>query len=674
MTVDQNPTAPPFVPADLGRFVDVASASFSPDGTVVYYAANTRDGVTATTDTAIWSTELGTGAARLFSPSDAAQVKPVISPDGTTLAFLQGTGGTLQLCVRAVAAGTTQVLTDFPRGVGGVGPAWSPDGSLIAFDATDQPPRDPALPYWVTRPLWRRDGMGLVEDKVTDLYIVPATGGASTRLTDDDGVILSHTWSADGSKLLYSSFAAPDSNDYEIRIVERGTGANELVTRAIALAYGAVAAWTPDGRVVHTTPWSLNVGIDLVVFDPATGTSESRAPGLDGQLFGVLHGGFDGSLLEPSIVVDPVVDAAYVFVQRGGSMVIYRVALSGPISAVPLTDDRASRVPLALAGRTLLTAKTSFSSPANLYALDLATNEEVQVTDVNESWLAETPFEVSHLSFASDDGTDIEGWFLEPVGGTRPHPTVLHIHGGPFAGHGEIFNVDNNLLTSAGYGVLHINFRGGSGYGDAFSECLLGDWGRLDLEDLLHGVEVAVERGLADTDRVASFGLSGGGYLTGWLLTHSDRFRAGIAECPVSDWNAMLASDIAPVIAGWMVSRPGRGAASMNPYIDMSPSTFAAHCSAPLLVIEHESDLRCPVSQGDILYNELQLAGLEVEMLRLPNVPHSPFLGANLVVREGRAEALLGWLDTHLGVSAASVASGSVASGSVASAPSAVGA
>ena len=107
----------------------------------------------------------------------------------------------------------------------------------------------------------------------------------------------------------------------------------------------------------------------------------------------------------------------------------------------------------------------------------------------------------------------------------------------------------------------------------------------------------------------------------------------------------------------------------MGPYIEMSPSTFAAHCSAPLLVIEHESDLRCPVSQGDILYNELQLAGLEVEMLRLPNVPHSPFLGANLVIREGRAEALLGWLDTHLGASAVSVASGSVGS-----APSGVGA
>ncbi len=257
-----------------------------------------------------------------------------------------------------------------------------------------------------------------------------------------------------------------------------------------------------------------------------------------------------------------------------------------------------------------------------------------------------------------------EAWTLKPGTGPRtccasltsvaarsyrpaPYPTVLHIHGGPFAAHGEIFNLDNLLLTAAGYGVLSVNFRGGSGYGDAHAAMLIGDWGRYDLADLLQGVEVAVERGLADGDRVASFGLSGGGYLTAWLLTHSDRFRAGVAECLVSDWVGMLGSDIPHVIATWMDSQPGGGESAMAPYIRMAPSSYAAQCSAPLLVLEHEADLRCPVSQGDILYNELKLAGKQAEMLRLPGVPHSPF-AAGLRLRVERAEALLEWMDRYL--------------------------
>jgi dipeptidyl aminopeptidase/acylaminoacyl peptidase len=173
---------------------------------------------------------------------------------------------------------------------------------------------------------------------------------------------------------------------------------------------------------------------------------------------------------------------------------------------------------------------------------------------------------------------------------------------------------------------------------------LIGDWGRFDLADLLQAVDVAVERGLADGSRVASFGLSGGGYLTSWLLTHSDRFRAGISECLVSDWTGMLGSDIPQVIATWMDRQPGSGPASMEPYARMAPSTYAADCSAPLLLVEHEGDLRCPISQGDVLYNELMLAGKVTEMFRLPGVPHSPF-GADLGVRVQRAEAILDWMD-----------------------------
>ena len=643
--------APRYQPSDLLRFVDLGGGALVPGSSAVVYVANTLDGEAASKQTALWLAD--GGEHRRLAPADAAQSRPAVSPDGTRVAFLQvqtdaSKNEVTQLCVCPLASGETTVLTSFPRGTGAAGPSWSPDGQYLAVDASDAPRRDPALAYRVTGTIWRMDGMGLVDDKLTDVFVVPAAGGTPHRLTHEGGVISFLEWSPDGKAILFGTFGAADSTSYNIKIAEHPDGRTRAVTSAPFLAYTAVASWLPDGRVAYSSPWQINKRIDLMVFDPSSGAHESRMPDSEGQMFGLVQSGFDSRAMEPLIVVDPSGDWAYVYVQKGGSMLITRVALSGDIRVERLTEPSYSAAPLAVDGTRLLAIRSAHTEPANLVVIDTRTGSAETVTQLNASWLTDLPFEVHHLSYPTTDGeTEIEGWYLAPRAVAAPYPTVLHIHGGPFAAHGEIFNLDNLLLTAAGYGVLSVNFRGGSGYGDAHARMLIGDWGTFDMADVLQGVDVAVERGLADGDRVASFGLSGGGYMTSWLLTHSDRFRAGVAECLVSDWAGMLGSDIAHVIATWMDSQPGRGEESMAPYIRMAPSTYAARCSAPLLILEHESDLRCPITQGEILYNELKLAGKETEMLRLPGVPHDPF-AADLRIRVARAEALLEWMDRHM--------------------------
>lgn len=642
---------PRYQPSDLLRFVDLGGGALVPGSSAVVYVANTLDGETASKETALWLAD--GGEHRRLAPADTAQSRPAVSPDGTHVAFLQAQTDAsktevAQLCVCPLAGGETTVLTSFPRGTGPAGPSWSPDGQYIAVDASDAPRRDPALAYRVTGTIWRMDGMGLVDDKLTDVFVVPAAGGPPQRLTHDGGVISFQQWSPDGKAILYGTFGAADSTSYNIKIVEHPDGSTRAVTSAPFLAYTAVASWLPDGRVAYNSPWQINQRIDLMVFDPVSGSHESRMPDSDGQMFGLVQSGFDSRAMEPLIVVDPGGEWAYVYVQKGGSMLITRVALDGDIRVERLTEPSYSAAPLAVDGTRLLAIRSAHTEPANLVVIDTSTGAAEAVTELNAGWLTEMPFEVHHLTYPTTDGeTEIEGWYLAPRHGEAPYPTVLHIHGGPFAAHGEIFNLDNLLLTAAGYGVLSVNFRGGSGYGDAHARMLIGDWGTFDMADVLQGVDVAVERGLADGDRVASFGLSGGGYMTSWLLTHSDRFRAGVAECLVSDWAGMLGSDISHVIATWMDSQPGRGEESMAPYVRMAPSTYAANCSTPLMILEHESDLRCPISQGEILYNELKLAGKETEMLRLPGVPHDPF-AADLRIRVARAEALLEWMDRHM--------------------------
>ncbi len=106
-----------------------------------------------------------------------------------------------------------------------------------------------------------------------------------------------------------------------------------------------------------------------------------------------------------------------------------------------------------------------------MHVIDLDSGQNTQVNGLNDRWLTKPPFAARPLTFTTDDQAEVKGWYLEPRTGERPHPTVLSIHGGPFAAHGAVFSVDDLLLTAAGYGVLHINYRGSSGYGDDFAPC-----------------------------------------------------------------------------------------------------------------------------------------------------------------------------------------------------------
>lgn len=633
-------------PHQLEKYIDLLGAVLVPPGDRLLYVANTRDGLRACDEGAIWTIETDGSNARVLIDQRGSQSKPAVAMDGRGVAYLRTLDERRQVWTHRLESGLpSRQLTSFWRGVGPIGPAWSPDGQLIAFDACDAPPRDKKAAYRVQRPIWRFEGLGLIEDALSEIFVVSAAGGTPQRLTHDDGVVTFLTWSPDGSQLLYGVFARPDSDRYEIKLVDYPSGRTRLVASERCLVYPPIGAWLPDGRVIYTSPWNINKQIDLLVFDPSTGKTQTLLTETAGQLFGFLQTGFNRVCLEPRIVVGSDGEA-YGCLQRGGSLITVKVDSAGVVEE--LTDTSSSSVPLDLCGDKLVMARMSAALPLDVYMLELQTRTERQVTGLNRHWLAEPPFSVQQLHFTSADSTtELEGWYLEPPGAARPLPTILNIHGGPFAAHGQAFSLDNVLFTSAGYGVLSVNYRGGSGYGDEFAANLDGDLGRCDMEDLLQGVDLAVQRGLADAERLVSFGLSGGGFLTAWLVAHTERFKAGIAECLVSDWNGMIASDIPRTVAIWMGSDPGGGEAAMARFAKVAPSTYALNCSTPLLLVAHDSDLRCPASQAEILFNELRLAGKTVEMLRLPNVGHTPY-SAGVSLRTERATTLLDWIEAWL--------------------------
>jgi len=203
------------------------------------------------------------------------------------------------------------------------------------------------------------------------------------------------------------------------------------------------------------------------------------------------------------------------------------------------------------------------------------------------------------------------------------------------------------LLSGAGYGVLLVNHRGSTGYGDAFATSLAGHWGEQDYGDLMAGVDHAIALGLADPDRLGVCGISGGGNLTCWIVGQTDRFKAAVPENPVTNFLSFYGvADIGPWFA---VSEMGcLPWESPEAYLRQSPITYAHRCTTPTLLVQGEADLRCPAEQSEQFFAVLAANGCVVEMLRIPNSAHTGTIVGALPGRRAQNEALLDWMNRYV--------------------------
>lgn len=649
----------PIAPDDLFRFRFVVAADLSPDGTRVVFA-QTRvaagetedDGEVEHSDLHLLDVE--SCAIRRLTFSDSTNSAPAISPDGSTLAFMSSRTEKPQLWLLPLDGGEPRRLTDLPQGVGG-GAVWSPDGTKIAFTAGPQDePRKPAHPYRVTRTMWRFDNIGVLEDAVQDVYVVDATDAAAEprRLTDDRFMNSLPKWTADGQSLVYVASHDPDSHELMSRL--RRVDLDGAVTD-LTEPDGLVVAHAPmsDGRVAYVLAFERDEApgsrSSLYVLDPATGARTRRGAEIEGHIEGGLQPDHPAAMLGLGQLLLGEGDRnAFLTVQTGGEVGLVRVALDGEESHTVVAGGTRVCVPLSVRGSRLLFAAFGFTEPGDLHLLDLDAGEERRLTRLNGDLLAELELPtVVPLHFASIDGVPVEGWFLRPAGSTAALPTVLSIHGGPHSAWGAQFNFDHLMFAGAGYGVLLVNHRASTGYGDAFATAIRGDWGNLDYADLMAGVDHAIDEGLADPDRLGVFGISGGGNLTGWVIGHTDRFRAACPENPVFNWFSMYGtSDLG---ADFSVRELGGTPSEVEDvYRRCSPITYAHRCTTPTLFLQHESDYRCPAEQTEQFFTVLRVNGVPAEMLRFPNTPHGGSILGPITHRRAQNDALLDWMNHHV--------------------------
>jgi dipeptidyl aminopeptidase/acylaminoacyl peptidase len=283
-------------------------------------------------------------------------------------------------------------------------------------------------------------------------------------------------------------------------------------------------------------------------------------------------------------------------------------------------------------------------------------NGEQRLTDVGRAFVdGRELVQPEHFTGISADGTELDAWLVRPAGFVpdKRYPTLLSIHGGPFSQYPSSFFDEFQVFAGAGYAVLYANPRGSSGYSEEWGRAICGPiaggpgWGTVDYEDVMGVVDTALDRyDCLDPERLGVIGGSYGGFMTSWIVSHTNRFKAACSERAVNHLlSAFGSSDLF-----WLFSRHFGGTPydDMQAWLDRSPAAHATAIETPLLILHSEDDLRCNVEQAEHLFVALRLQRKPVELVRFPAEGHELSRSGSPVHRVTRFEVILEWFDRHL--------------------------
>jgi dipeptidyl aminopeptidase/acylaminoacyl peptidase len=639
-------------PNDLFALQYVHDARVSPDGRRVAYVTSRTLEESDEELFEISIEELRSGERYQLDHRNAKS--PRWSPDGSRLAFIGKDGATHRLYLADTGAKGIKTLT--PDDIQVQGPlAWSPDGSSIAYTRVTH--RRPEGLRRITKRVFRSEGIGAIDDLVLSLYVVDTRSGASRAIDLGKNVTtgVQPEFSPDGKSLLFlgsdSALGYAWLGGLKLLILNLSDG---RLTEVLSNSWSILTAtWSPCGeRVViaghpqgnATFPYA---GVWVVNRDGSN--PQCRTTGFIGNIgLRVHHDMPTWETSQNNILMVPDRSHAYATAVKRGCTEITRIALDGPIQCEAVASGERTCVILDVNTQTsqLLFAASDLNSPWELHLLNLKGQEEKRLTHLNQAVLATWPaMKVEHLQFESSDGMALEGWYLARADRKGPQPTVMWIHGGPMLSVGHVFRYDLHMLAANGYGVVFANYRGSSGYGERFMDALLDDMGARGFPDHMATVDIAITKGLANPDRLGVWGASAGGFATCWIVGHTNRFRAAVAESSVTNWSTFYYLNDTDVFVHELGGRPHE---IPDLYRSRSPLTYAPRCRTPTLMLHGERDARCPIAEAEQFYRALHDAGCKTELVPIPNMNHMGDSDGPLPARRAQNEALLEWFERHL--------------------------
>lgn len=621
----------------------VGSPMVSPDGKHIIYTVNDAMMTADKSEfvTQIWLANTGGTNAFQITFGDKSSTNPKWSPDGNWIAFTSNRNNNRNnLYVLRVGGGEAEALTDLKGSVGNF--EWSADGNWIVYTMTDPKTDDEEK-----NDKGRNDFRYVDENqKMARLYVMPVAKDAngkreSKKMTAESYNVGGFDWSPDGKTIVFNHTKTSIANDWttsDVSLIDVASG--KITVLANTTAAENSPKYSPDGKwialLISDNPprWAQDNKINVVA--ATGGTPKALTTSFDGQ---------------PNIV-DWSAD---------GKMIYYTEAKGTKtgLYAVDVTTDKITEFSdtTGVFGVTMNAARNMFGiawqssiSPPEIYVSAVNKLAPVQISRVNADLAKMTMPKTEVIKWKSSDGREIEGLLTYPIGYQTGQkvPMLLNIHGGPagvfqqsFIGGRGVYPLA--VFASRGYAILRPNPRGSSGYGTEFRRANIKDWGGMDYQDLMTGVDAVVKMGVADENRLGVMGWSYGGYMTSTIVTKTKRFKAASAGAPVTNLMSFTGTaDIPDFIPDYF---GGEFWNDIETYKKHSAMFNIKGVTTPTLIQHGEADFRVPISQGYEFYNALKRQNVPTRMIVLPRQPHGP---NEPKMQVAAMQSNLEWFDKYL--------------------------
>lgn len=645
--------SPGFQLSDLQRLVSLRDPQISPDGKQIAVIVSTPDVKTNEAKKQIDLVGVAHGTRRALVRNREGLSSPRWSPDGTRLAFLAKDPKTekTQIFVMPMKGGRTRRATDNKQGVDDY--SWSPDGKRFAFIAQDAPLNAEAIEahnkvFRVT------NGHFLLTEDVAPwhLWVTPAASGKAVRMTSgefslgtDHGGATTPVWSRDGKRIVFTKF--PDvhwASSFHSVIAELSVDSGEMRT-LVSEQTSEHLEFAPAGDVyAFSRPRGGDQNNGNAVYVNIGGETYDATAAL-ARHFSNYTWLPDGRTLITAGAL-------------GTHTVLWKQPLSGKATLLDLGDVEANdglgittssnTISMSVSGTGAIAfIGTTPDHPCELYVLDSVDTKPRRLTDVNAFTDHLDLGHTESIEWEGPDGFREDGVLVYPIGYERgrEYPLVLLIHGGPMIASNAGFQQLAQLLASAGFLVFQPNYRGSTNLGDSYQHAIYRDTADGPGKDVMAGLAAVKKLGIVDESRIGISGWSYGGFLTAWLTSHHDVWRAAVAGAPLTDWlmdysisyyqegDAYLFGSSPWTNEGWEIWRA------------QSPINYVRNVKTPTLLLGDVMDSNVPLVNAEEWYHGLRDNGVPVEFYAYPEASHVPH---DLAQVSDVFRRWIGWMEKYL--------------------------